>query len=136
MRVRKSRTVSMAIERAPNAVYEYVLSPENLPAWATAFCRSIRKVGEEWIAETPDGPMTVEFVRPNELGVLDHYVSPAPGVQVFNPMRVVPNGDGSEVIFTLFQPPDIPDDRFVEDARMVERDLTNLKRILEGKPAP
>lgn len=78
MRVRKCRIVSVSIERPPNAVYRFVSNPDNLPKWATAFCQSVRKVADEWIAETPDGPMTIKFVGANELGVLDHYVSPAP----------------------------------------------------------
>ncbi len=133
MRVRRSRTVSVPIECPPRAVYEFVVKPENLPLWATAFCRSVRQSGDEWIVETPDGAMTIEFVRTNDLGVLDHYVSPAPGVQVFNPMRVVPNADGSEVIFTLFQPPEVSDERFAGDAALVERDLRTLKRVLEQR---
>lgn len=131
MRVRKSRIVSVSIERPPKEVFQYVSNPENLPKWATAFCRSVRKAGDEWIVETPDGPMTIKFVGPNGLGVLDHYVSPAPGVEVFNPMRVVPNGDGSEVMFTLFQPTDVSEERFAKDAAMVEHDLSTLKKVLE-----
>jgi hypothetical protein len=85
--------------------------------------------------ETPDGPATVRFVATNEWGVLDHVVSPAPGVEVRVPMRVVPNGAGSEVLFTLFQPPAMSEEKFAEDLRWVERDLGTLKRLLEGRPA-
>lgn len=47
-------------------------------------------------------------------------------------MRVIPNGAGSEVIFTLFQTANMSDDRFVEDARLVENDLCVLRRIVES----
>jgi hypothetical protein len=43
--------------------------------------------------------MKFRFVKRNEFGVLDHYVNPAPGVEVYVPMRVLANGSGSEVIF-------------------------------------
>jgi hypothetical protein len=46
-------------------------------------------------------------------------------------MRVVQNGEGSEVIFTLFQIVDMSDERFAEDIRMVEQDLKHLKSIME-----
>jgi hypothetical protein len=39
-------------------------------------------------------------------------------------MRVIKNGEGSEVIFTLFQTADMPDDKFAEDAKSVKHDLT------------
>ena len=40
-------------------------------------------------------------------------------------MRVIKNGEGSEVISTLFQTADMPDDKFAEDAKSVKQDLNN-----------
>jgi hypothetical protein len=58
-------------------------------------------------------------------------VTPKPGAEILNPMRVIPNGQGSEVIFTLIQTPDVTDQKLLEDAALVERDLHVLKEILE-----
>jgi len=77
-------------------------------------------------------PMRIKFVGRNEYGVLDHYVYPRPGLEILNPMRVIPNGSGSEIIFTLFQWPDMSDEKFAEDVTLVERDLKTLKGFLEG----
>jgi hypothetical protein len=76
--------------------------------------------------------MRFRFVPPNELGVLDHHVELPDGQEVLNPMRVVPNGAGSEVIFTLFQRPGMSDEEFARDARTVETDLRKLKSVLEA----
>ena len=46
-------------------------------------------------------------------------------------MRVVPNGAGSEVTFTLLRLPEMSDQKFAEDAGMVQRDLRTLKSVLE-----
>jgi len=46
-------------------------------------------------------------------------------------MRVVANGAGSEVSFTLFELPGMTAAKFDEDACMVERDLRALKKVLE-----
>jgi len=46
-------------------------------------------------------------------------------------MRVFPNNDGSELVFTLYRRPDVSDQEFAEDARLVEKDLANLKTLLE-----
>jgi hypothetical protein len=54
------------------------------------------------------------------------------GATSHNPMRVVPNGDGSEVVFTLLRLPGTSDDQFVADAGAVERDLRQLKILLEA----
>ena len=129
----KSRTVSVAINCDPATVYEFVSNPENLPKWAKMFCRSIKKSNGGWIVETPQGPVNVRFSKRNDFGVLDHYVSPAPGVEVFVPMRVVPNGSGSEVIFTLFQLAGMSGEKYAEDIRWVEQDLRSLKGIMERR---
>jgi hypothetical protein len=127
-----SKTVGISIACPPNQVSAFVSNPENLPQWAQGLCRSVRKSGDDWIVETPDGPMRIQFVAPNEFGVLDHRVTTSEGVEVLNPMRVVPNGSGSELLFTLFQLPAMSEEEFAADAAMVERDLRCLKALLEG----
>lgn len=133
--VLRSKTLSVSIERPPRDVYGFVANPQNLPRWATAFCRSVRQSKGEWILETSAGQMRIKFVGKNDFGVLDHSVTPEPGVEILNPMRVVPNGSGSEVLFTLFQLPSMSAGKYAEDVRMVERDLRTLKSILEGESA-
>ncbi len=81
--------------------------------------------------ETSQGPMNLRFAEDNNLGVLDHYVSSAPGVEIYVPMRVLPNGSGSTLLFSLFQLPGMSDEKFVEDAGLVERDLETLKDVME-----
>ena len=127
----ESRTLSITIARHSRKVYEFVSNPENLPRWAAGLCKSVRKSDSGWIADTPQGPMQIRFAEKNDLGMLDHYVTPAQGVEVYVPMRVVPNGSGSEVIFTLFKTPKMSDKQFAEDVGMVQRDLKTLKSVLE-----
>jgi hypothetical protein len=83
------------------------------------------------VVQTADGPRKIAFVRPNDLGVADHYVTVKPGQEVFVPIRVLRNGTGSEVVFTLFQLPGMSAEKFAEDARLVESDLRTLKAVLE-----
>jgi len=128
----RCRTLSVSIDCPPERVYTFVRNPENLPRWAGGLASAVRKSADGWIVETADGPLGFAFVADNDLGVLDHRVTLAPGVDVLNPMRVVANGAGSEVSFTLFQLPGITAEKFVEDARLVQRDLQSLKALLEG----
>lgn len=76
--------------------------------------------------------MTLRFADDNRHGVLDHFVSPSLGVEVYVPMRVVPNGSGSEVVFTVYRAPEMTDEKFAEDIALVEHDLHTLKRLLES----
>jgi hypothetical protein len=126
-----SRTLSVSIGRHPGKVYEFVANPGNLPKWAKGLGNSIRNQGAEWIVDTPQGPMKVRFAEKNNFGVLDHYVTTASGIEVYVPMRVLSNGTGSEVIFTLFRLPGMSDEKYAEDMKLVERDLRTLKDLLE-----
>jgi len=128
-----SRTVSVSIARTPEEVYEFIITLENLPRWAPAFARSVTKSGNEWMVETSDGPMRIQFVARNPFGVADHRVTVHPGLEILNPMRVLANGDGAEVLFTLFQAPDTSAEKFAADSGLVERDLQTLKRVLETR---
>jgi uncharacterized membrane protein len=125
------RHVSVSIGRPPEAVYAFAAEVKNLPKWAAGLSTTIRKVDGEWIADGPVGPVTVRFTERNTLGVLDHDVVLPSGATIHNPIRVVPNGSGSEVMFTLFRQPGVSAETFEKDAKAVERDLLTLKRLLE-----
>ena len=127
-----SKTVSVFIHADPQKVYDFISDVENLPKWATEFCRSVKKPYGEWIIETSRGPAGIRMTEKNSFGVLDHFVSPSPGVELYVPMRVVPNGPGSELIFTLFQQSGVSDKEFAQDLRWVEQYLKTLKSVMES----
>jgi len=130
---RESRILSISIDRVAEQAYDFLCVPENFPKWASGLAGSLRQVNDGWIAQTPDGPMKIRFSERNALGVLDHWVYPQPGVEIYIPMRVVSNGGGCELIFTLFRLPDMSDEKFSEDAEWVMRDLRAAKRVLEAQ---
>jgi hypothetical protein len=126
-----TKHISVSIHRPPNEVNEFASNPNNLPRWASGLSGSIRKTGEEWIADSPMGKVKIRFTDQNRFGVLDHEVTLESGVSFYNPMRVIPNGSGSEVIFTLFKTPGMSDEKFTADAEWVAKDLRKLKALLE-----
>ena len=132
----KSRHISVSINRPAARVYEFASDPGNLPKWAAGLSGSIRRAGRDWIAESPMGTVKIKFAAKNKFGILDHDVTLPSGVIVYNPMRVFPNNDGSELVFTLYRRPGMSDRMFEEDAGAVTRDLKRLKALLEKKPGP
>jgi uncharacterized protein YndB with AHSA1/START domain len=128
------RHVSVSINRPPDVVYRFAAAPENMPKWAAGLGTSFRLRDDgSWIAEGgPAGTATVRFVERNRLGVLDHDVTLPSGETVHNPLRVLPNSKGSEVVFTLFRRPGVSASQFAQDANAVEKDLGTLRRLLEG----
>jgi hypothetical protein len=125
------RNVSVSIHRPPEDVYAFISNGENVPRWAMGLGNKVHRVDNEWLAEGPLGKVKVRFTALNELGVADHDVIFETGVVVHNPIRVVPNGTGSTVIFTLMRLPGVSEQEFNEDAQAVEKDLTTLKAVLE-----
>ena len=123
--------LSVGINRAPDQVYAYAGDPENLPAWAAGLGSGISRAGEHWQVDTPQGRLTLRFTEPNPYGVLDHTVVLAGGAEVHVPMRVLANGEGSEVVLTLYRQPEMDDAAYARDIGMVERDLATLKSLLE-----
>ena len=131
-RIFETRTISVSIRRSAAAVYAFAAQPENFPKWASGLGSALYKDGDEWIAETPDGPMRVRFAEPNEFGVLDHAVIPEDGAPIYIPLRVIANGQGAEVLVTLFRGSGVSDDKFEDDADWVLRDLQALRELLES----
>jgi hypothetical protein len=128
----ESRQISESIDRPAAQVYDYAADPAHLPEWAPGLGRSVENVDGRWFVETPAGRAGVAFVERNEFGVLDHEVTLPSGDVIYNPMRVVPNGDGCEVVFSLRRLPGMSSEDFERDAGLVQADLTRLKQVLEA----
>lgn len=127
----QSRHVSQVIEASPAAVYAYAADPDHLPEWAAGLARAeAHREGDDLVVDSPMGRVTVRFVPPNDLGVLDHEVTLPSGTVVLNPMRVMAHPAGSEVVFTVRQV-ELTDAEFERDCSMVAADLVRLKRRVE-----
>jgi polyketide cyclase/dehydrase/lipid transport protein len=129
----ESRHISERIRRPLNEVYEYAADPANLPEWAPGLGSAVENVDGQWFVETPMGRVGFEFVERNAYGVLDHEVTLPSGEVFYNPMRLAPDGDGCEAVFTLRSSPGLSDEEFERDARAVADDLARLKEIVEGR---
>lgn len=127
----ESKQVSISINRSVKDVYDFASDPMNMSKWAKGLSQSVlKKSGNEWIAESSMGTVKIKFTEKNTFGVLDHDVTLPSGEVNHNPLRVVKNDKGSEVIFTLYRINHTKEE-FEKDAEMVKADLESLKSILE-----
>jgi len=132
-----ARIIHKTIRRDWRAVYAFAAKPENMPLWASGLAAGLTRDGEDWIADGgPLGNVRVRFVPPNDFGVIDHRVTLPNGLVVDNALRVVPNGDGTEVMFTLLRQTDMDDAAFEADAAHVARDLETLAILMEQEEMP
>lgn len=126
-----SRHVGVRVDRPAREVYEFAADPDHLALWAAGLGGPVRPSDGGLVVDTPGGAVTVVFVGRNDLGVLDHVVTLPSGESVYNPLRVIPDGAGCEVVFTLRRRPGMSEEAFDDDAAAVLADLATLKRLLE-----
>lgn len=130
----KTNHISVSVLVSEKNAYKYLSDPRNFPEWASGLCKSISHIsGDTWLVDSPMGNVKVRFSEENEFGVLDHFVELENGQIVYNPMRIISNLEGSEIIFTLAQLPGMTDEKFLEDSNWVRKDLGELKKLLETK---
>jgi hypothetical protein len=126
-----SRTITVRIDRPLDNVYEFLADPANWNQWAFGLGKNIRRSKDGWIADSDRGTAKVLFTPRNNFGVVDHTVIRPSRQRVYVPMRLIVNGSGCELLFTLFREPKMSDAQFAADAGFVQRDLNGLKELLE-----
>lgn len=136
MGVQRAEVIHISILANPSSVVAFLTDMEKWKTWAP-WVRSATRVSEgSWRLDTSDGGMTVRFVEANSFGVLDHEVTVASGVTVFNAMRVVPNGTGSELVMVVTQSPHMSVEQFEKDVQAVTDDFARLKTAAEAYFSP
>lgn len=133
------RHLSLGIDCAYPHACAYLEDPANFAEWASGLGQGLTPgpttpEDHTWHAQTPTGPATIQFTPPNPFGILDHTVQPATNTPpVYIPMRLLRNRHGVEILFTLYQHPEMTDRAFAADAATVMADLRRLKSILESR---
>lgn len=129
----EAKVIACSVRRTARELYEMFWTPESFPKWASGLSEaSLERDEAGWRAQGPEGPIRIMFSEHNRFGVMDHWVDLADGRIVYVPMRVVANGDGSEVMLTLFRQPGMSDEKLAEDEAWIRRDLAVLKGLTES----
>lgn len=132
MSLMEARMIHVGIALRWQEVYAFAADPQHLVLWASGLAAGLEQDGEDWIGDGgPTGRIRIRFAPPNAFGILDHTVTMPDGTVVANPMRVIANGEGAEVVFTLFRRKDQDNAALEADAAHILRDLQRLKEILE-----
>jgi hypothetical protein len=127
----ESTHVATSIDRPAEAVYAFASDPANLSAWAAGLAHGdVELVDGELVVESPMGRVVVAFAPPNPFGVLDHDVTLPSGETVHNPVRVIPNADGCDVIFTVHRRAGVSAADYLADANTVGADLATLRDLM------
>ena len=85
-----------------------------------------------WSFIGPYGKSKVKFNSNRSLGILDHqYVDEESTWNI--PMRIIPNGDFSELVIVLTKPPQLTDFQFDDRVEKINELVFSMKILLESK---
>jgi hypothetical protein len=131
MTMRPAHLIHLSLKRSAADVYDFLSKPKNYAEWA-AVEGPMTQIGPlEWKAQMAFGERIVRFCEPNPYGVLDHAVFAEGEEPLMLPMRVTPNGEGSELTFMFFRRPGISDELYASSIEWINTDFMMLRSILE-----
>jgi hypothetical protein len=127
----RSDTQTITIAARPDRVLAYVGDGANLPRWAIGFAKSVRPSGSGWLVTTGQTEVPTTITVNDTAGTIDFRMQAASDTGAIAYSRVVPNGEGSEFIFTQLQQPGVTDELFAQLVAAVGHELVALKAQLE-----
>jgi|TARA_B110000438_G_scaffold79248_1_gene79339 hypothetical protein len=122
----RTRTISMGVNKMVGETFDAIIQlfPKLMPD---------AKINSDgwWSFIGPYGKSKVKFNPNKPLGILDHeYVDEESSWNTS--MRIIPNGDFSEVIIILKKPEQLTDSQFDQRVEKISELATSMKKILES----
>ncbi len=127
-----TETLTVTIDASADAVSKDLANPATHPEWATDFFAGPATAGNDdtWTVNVPmmGGEVAMKVDADVANGRIDLYLAPlgAPFGPPL-PVRVIPNGDGCDVLFTLARFPGQPDAAWSDGLASMQRELIALK---------
>ncbi len=132
----KTHSIATLISAPTDSVFRFLEKPENVSVWATEFCQSMRTTGDEYIVRTKGGELILAITSHAESGVVDLWAGPSTDRMGILPARVVALPNGLTLVhFLLLQAPDEDEETFAASIRGLEKEIVQLKRLLETAAA-
>jgi hypothetical protein len=127
-----SKTVTLILNAPKSEVFSFISNIENLPKWATEFCKELKKVGDKYkvISCNPDaGELFFSIRSDRATGVVDMFAGPTAEQMGIFPTRVVELSDKTSVyIFTMFQTPGMSDELFNAQYNSLTKEFGNIRK--------
>lgn len=127
-----TKTASIVVSASKDRVFSYLANIENLPKWATEFCREITVAEGKHKVITPMGEMFFHISTDNKTGVIDYFVGPTEDQMAIFPTRVVELPGGfSAYFFSMFQAPGVSDEEFQGQYESLKIEFINIRKEFE-----
>ncbi len=126
-------THTLALNTTKANAFAFLADIENLPKWATQFCRQLKTdaQGRRKVV-TPNGEIYFRIVSDPTNGTIDMYGGPSQDQMAYWPARVVEwPGLGSLFIFTAMQYPGVSDAEFAAQCKGLSEEFVHIKKHIE-----
>jgi hypothetical protein len=135
--MQRADTQAISIDAPPSAVIGFLADAAEFPRWAAGFARAVRIEGDDWIVDTGDAEVRLHVRVSYELGTVDFLLADAlPDAELGAFSRVVPNGRGSEFIFTQFLAEDMREPDLEDHRAVVAIELQTVRALCERAASP
>jgi hypothetical protein len=135
--MQRSDTQAISIDAPPSAVIDLLTDAAEFPRWAAGFARAVRTDGDDWLVDTGEGEVRLRVRVSRELGTVDFLLADAlPARQIGAFSRIVPNGCGSDLVFTQFFADDMRDADLQDQRAIVAVELQTVRALCERAAAP
>jgi hypothetical protein len=127
----KSSYFSVRIERDVDDVYRFITDTSKLGLWARGLRSAAWEPSRTVVGESSAGSMETCFAEQIDFGVCDLSITTPDGQVIECPMRVVRDGTGTEVVFTLPADAAADPERREELGVAIAADLDRLRGAIE-----
>ena len=125
-----AHTRSIAVAASPVTMLAYLSEHRNLPDWAPRFAPSISERGGQLLVRRDDASeFAIRLEVSAERGTVDIVSALDPRRGAFT--RVIPNGEGSEYLFTLLFDPSTEPEVVAAQMTVVEDELAAVRDACE-----
>jgi len=130
--MQRSDTQAISIDAPPCAVIDLVSDAAEFPRWAAGFARAVQVDGDDWIVDTGEGEVRLSVRVSREYGTVDFLLADAlPAREIGAFARVVPNGRGSDFVFTQFFADDMGDTELADQRAVTAVELQTVRALCE-----
>ena len=130
----KVHTAVAKFKAPPEKLFALLSKEENLPKWATMFCKDIKKDGDDYIITTPGGELYFKINADAKTGVIDMAAGPTKEQMWGGPNRVASdNMGGSLFIFTYLQAPGQPDEDFENGCKGLAVEFEVIRKLVDNE---
>jgi hypothetical protein len=133
----KTATHTLPLQSPKTKAFAFLADLNNLPKWATAFCKGLKKdaEGRDKVI-TPGGEIFFKILADESTGVIDMFGGPTEAQMTYWPARVVDRpGHGSLFIFTAMQHPGVTDESFVRQCEGLKEEFAHIVGHVDGELA-